>query len=220
MDGVIGTVLSILVLIALLVISIVAFVYINRLNYAMKELQQKMEVMDSRSYDNDVLLDSDVRALKTGLLAANSNMSVLDKNILVTNSNASSEVAKLNTSMMATSSNNFNTLAKRDSVIAVALSNMGSNIVTPSDLSAKGVPMVRTQSMVLGTNYTLSNINNNLTFRNQGGLDIMALNNDSRTVIFGSNVVVPGKSDFQQICSFNVCANSNVWGRMVLANSA
>lgn len=208
MDGVIGTVLSILVLIALLVISIVAFVYINRLNYAMKELQQKMEVMDSRSYDNDVLLDSDVRALKTGLVAANSNMSVLDKNILVTSSNAS-----------ATSSNNFNTLAKRDSVIAVALSNMGSNIVRPSDLSAKGVPMVRTQSMVLGTNYTLSNINNNLTFRNQGGLDIMALNNNSRTVIFGSNVVVPGKSDFQQICSFNVCANSNVWGRMVLANS-
>jgi hypothetical protein len=208
MDGVIGTVLSILVLIALLVISIVAFVYINRLNYAMKELQQKMEVMDARSYDNDVLLDSDVRALKTGLVAANSNMSVLDKNILVSSSNAS-----------ATSSNNFNTLTKRDSVIAVTLSNMGSNIVTPSDLSTKGVPMVRTQSMVLGTNYTLSNINNNLAFRNQGGLDIMALNNDSRTVIFGSNVVVPGKSDFQQICSYNVCANSNVWGRMVLANS-
>lgn len=221
-----ATILSVIVLIALVVIAIVLFVYVNKMGYAIKNLQQKVDIIDARNYDNDVLLDSDVKALKTGLSVTSSNVTTLGRTITVTSSNLTSNLntmqrnlADSDVKLRQTDSNNLAALTLRDSQFNMSLCNLASNCVRLPDIQTNGLTNIRTNRLVLGPNYTFSNINTgNLSVQNATGAEIISLNAGTRGVVLGGNLVVPGKTDLQQICSFNVCADSNTWGRMVAAS--
>lgn len=125
-------ILSIIVMIALVIIAIILFVYVNKMGHAIKDLEQKVEVMDARNYDNDVLLDNDVRSLKGGLAVTSSNVASVgsswqsalkDLNVVKTS------ITTSDANWREAASNNFYTLAQRDNQIMISLSNMASNCV-------------------------------------------------------------------------------------------
>lgn len=234
MEGV-ALIMSILVLVALIIISIIVFVHMYNLSKAMKNLESHYGNLTSRQSDSENILDTDIQALNANMVVTSSNLGIVNKKLGASYSNLSADISKLKKTVVdndmyirVAASNGINILAGANKKVASDMSIMSSNVsrdyVKHTDLKNELLPypMLTGERIIISNQYTLSNAGGNFAILNSGGQNMMTISpGGSRQVNFVGPVVSNGNiTSENNICIQSSCMSKGIFDKLIKASKA
>lgn len=225
MEG-IALFMSVLVLVALIVVSIIVFVNIYHLSQAMKNLESHHENLRSIQTDSESILDTDIQTLNTNIQVTSSNIGIVNTKLSTTSSNLSQELAKLNKTVAdndmyirVAASNGINILAAANKKLATDIVKMNSNIskdyVKHTDLTnlTAPYPVLTGDRVIVGSQFALSNSGGNFAVVNNAGLNMLTVTPGGNRE---ANFFGPVSSQGNIVSQNNLCIQSSCVSKAVL----
>ena len=225
--------MSILVLVALIIISIIVFINMYHMSKAMKELESHHDNLRSRQSDSENILDTDIQTLNANIMTTSSNLGLINTRLSSTSSNISQELAKLNKTVVdndmyirVAASNGVNILAAANKKLATDILKMSSNVakeyVKNTDLNnlSAPYPLLTGERVIIGSQYSLSNVGGSFAVVNSAGQNMMTITpGGDRAANFLGPVSSQGNITTQNnICIQQSCMTKAVFDKLINAS--
>lgn len=221
MEG-IALALSIIVIIAVIILSIIVFINVSNLSKAMKNLETHYTQLQARQNDSETILDNDIKTLQRNLSTTGSNVVTLSSDLRTSHSNVSRDIVTLNNvtssntlALRASTSNDLNTLARAQLQLSANVTNMPNTYVRHQDIRESSYPALRGERVIVGSQYAMSNSGGLFTLHN-GNTTLYSVNPTTRELAVqgpvSSTANITAKDN---ICIQNSCMNKQSWDLLV-----